>query len=274
MNRREKLVGGLDIANLSGVELGPLAWPIVRKSDGDVTYVDFSDAEGLREKYRDGGTVPVQEIVEVDAVWGASTLQEAIGADRKVDYVIASHVIEHVPDLVTWLAEVRAVLKPSGEIRLAVPDRRFTFDYLREETGLVDVLSAYVVGARAPQSKQILDFVLNYVTVDTQAAWDGTLDETKLVCTTSISNALELARQSINGRYIDVHCWVFTPRSFGDLFARLAGNGLIDLECIQFHETVYGEYEFFVALKPCDDREQILRSWEFVRDALREDPID
>jgi predicted SAM-dependent methyltransferase len=35
--------------------------------------------------------------------------------------VIASHVIEHTPDLVTWLAEIRAILQPNGTLRLAIP---------------------------------------------------------------------------------------------------------------------------------------------------------
>ncbi len=52
------------------------------------------------------------------------------------DLLVASHVIEHVPDLITWLREIASVLKPTGQARLAIPDRRYTFDLLRVETQL------------------------------------------------------------------------------------------------------------------------------------------
>lgn len=273
MQRRDKMLGDLDIGNLIGVEIGPLAFPLVRKLDGDITYVDFTDSESLREKYLDDGAVPLHEIVEVDAIWGSNTLLQAIDG-RLVDYVIASHVIEHIPDLLAWLSELCSILKPTGHIRLAVPDKRYCFDYLRRETEIADVLSAYLTGARMPQPQQILDFILNYVDIDRVAAWDGTLDPESLRCNNSITSALDLARESIQGKYIDVHCWVFTPRSLGSLFARLAHDGLIKMECVQFHDTAYGEHEFFIGLHPCNDREQAVRSWEKVRDLAQETKVD
>ncbi|MDR3031981.1 MAG: class I SAM-dependent methyltransferase [Kitasatospora sp.] len=45
-------------------------------------------------------------------------------ADRSVDWVYAEHLIEHVPlgTAVTWLAEVRRVLRPGGLLRITTPD--------------------------------------------------------------------------------------------------------------------------------------------------------
>jgi hypothetical protein len=37
MERRQKIIGGLDIAAGAGIEIGALAWPYVRKADGDIT---------------------------------------------------------------------------------------------------------------------------------------------------------------------------------------------------------------------------------------------
>src|SRR5437868_3008097 len=82
-------------------------------------------------------------------------LLEAVG--RPVDYVVASHVIEHVPDLIGWLAEVREALEPGGELRLAVPDRRYTLDYRRSVSRLADVVHAWFMRARRPLPHQILD---------------------------------------------------------------------------------------------------------------------
>ncbi|MFE2345330.1 class I SAM-dependent methyltransferase [Kitasatospora cineracea] len=45
-------------------------------------------------------------------------------ADHSVDWVYAEHLIEHVPlgTAVTWLAEVRRVLRPGGLLRITTPD--------------------------------------------------------------------------------------------------------------------------------------------------------
>ena len=101
MERRDKMIGGLDIGSLVGIEIGALAFPIVSKLDGDITYVDFTDTQSLRDKYKNSESVPIDNIVEVDAIWGSDTLKQSIGG-RLVDYVIASHVIEHVPDLLGY----------------------------------------------------------------------------------------------------------------------------------------------------------------------------
>jgi SAM-dependent methyltransferase len=170
-------------------------------------------------------------------------LQEAIGLSRKVDDIVAPHVIEHVPDLITWLEELRAVLKPGGEVRLAVPDRRFTFDYLRRETTLADVLNAYIACTRIPLPIAILDFFLNVATVSNIDAWEGRSRPRPMH---SVDQAIAVARDSFENRnYHDVHCWVFTPRSFGHLFAESAEAGLIRFLCEAFYDTARHHIEFF-----------------------------
>ena len=51
----------------------------------------------LRLRYANDPHVDVTQIVEIDAVWGEKTILDALD-DKLVDYIIASHVIEHVPD--------------------------------------------------------------------------------------------------------------------------------------------------------------------------------
>jgi 2-polyprenyl-3-methyl-5-hydroxy-6-metoxy-1,4-benzoquinol methylase len=150
MDRREKLLTGLNVSSGVGLEIGALDKPMLRRSEGEVIYVDYAGAETLRQKYDSDPHINVKDIVEVDAIWGSNTLQQAIGEERKVDYIVASHVVEHVPDLITWLQELRSVLKPGGQVRLVIPDRRFTFDYLRNETRISDVVNAHLLRARVP----------------------------------------------------------------------------------------------------------------------------
>jgi SAM-dependent methyltransferase len=263
LDRRQKILAGIDLKNTVGVEIGALDKPIVTRDDGNIIYVDHTDRESLKEKYQMEPAVVQDNIVVVDAIWGAQTLQEAIGKEQKVDYVIASHVIEHVPDLISWLQELRCVLKPNGEIRLAVPDRRFTFDYLRRETTLADIFNAYLARARSPLAISVLDYVLNSAPVNPVEAWAGRLKIASLKPTLSIESALGLARKIYDtGAYLDVHCWVFTPKSFANLFAQAAEADLIHFECHKFYDTPQNDIEFIVALKASRDKVRITESWQ------------
>ena len=174
--------------------------------------------------------------------------------------MIASHVAEHVPDLVGWLGEIREVLRPGGTLRLIVPDKRFTFDIDRRETALADVLAAYVVKARAPLPRAIIDHVLHFTTVDLAALWDGCCRPERR--TYDVGGAINVARDAHeNGIYHDVHCWVFTPAGFCRLLERLAAEDLVRYRCDAFHDTQRYELDFTVIMSPCENTAEASRSW-------------
>lgn len=260
MNRREKLLCNIDVARCSGVEIGALCRPLITRKDGQVFYVDHADTATLRQKYRTDPDVDVDALVDVDAVWGDRPLAEALEA--RVDYIVASHVVEHVPDLISWLGELASILRPGGEIRLAIPDRRFTFDYLRSETRLSDVVYAHMMRARTPLPHIVLDYVMNVVKMDGSAAWNGSLRPETLERHHSLAHAIACAAQAKDGVYHDVHCWVFTPTTFADLMIDLARNGLAIFECTRFFDTASMTIEFFVGLKPTVDRDAAVQSWK------------
>jgi SAM-dependent methyltransferase len=177
MPRREQILLSIDVHECTGCEIGPLDRALVSKMDGTVYYVDHCDTETLKTRWASDVNVDTSQL-HVDAVWGKRTLRGALTASTDfpsrspvgLDYVVASHVIEHVPDVTTWLNEIADVLKPAGDLRLAVPDRRYTFDFNRRETELAEVLEAYVCQRRVPSAGRILDFALHMATVDLSAA--------------------------------------------------------------------------------------------------------
>ena len=265
VDRRLRLLEGIDVASSSGVEIGPLNRPVVRKSDGPVFYVDYADSAFLRERYRNDPNVDIAAIVDVDGIWGKSTMLECLGKVAPVDYIVASHVIEHVPDLITWLKELRSTLKPAGRVCLAIPDRRFSFDFHRKETGVAEIVSAFYFKERVPSVRQVMDHFFNLVPVDTAQLWRCAVpplpsnDESQLLGMLNLAD--DITR---NQAYHDVHCWVFTPRSLSRLFIGLAEVGLCDFECETFHDTERDELEFFVTLKASDDKSRMLESWRKV----------
>jgi 2-polyprenyl-3-methyl-5-hydroxy-6-metoxy-1,4-benzoquinol methylase len=269
LSRHDKILGGLNLANLTGVEIGPLSKPLVAKEDANVIYVDHLDTVGLRDKYATQGTVDTSEIVEIDAVWGNSTLQEALGSSTKADYIVASHVIEHVPDLIGWLQELSSILQLQGEVRLAVPDKRFTFDHLRFESTLSEAIDAHLLRRRTPLPRCVLDHFLNFRPVDNVHAWEGKLDLCRQPTDESFQHAMRAAHQALERMYCDVHCWVFTPHSFAELLELCCRFGLIDFACENFYLTERPESEFFVHLRKCDDRSRMVGSWQQMAKAAR-----
>lgn len=276
-SRAEQILLGLDLSARVGAEVGPLDRPLVPKERGEVYYVDYSDTATLKARWAVERDINV-DALHVDAVWGNRTLREALAdagafgrAAEGIDYVIASHVIEHVPDLVSWLREVNRVLSASGSLRLAVPDRRYTFDYLRRTSTLADVIDAYVRKRRTPSGSRVLDFALNMVHVDCGKAWRGELVETDLVRGYSDESALGLAEAAEStGAYHDVHCWVFTPHSFATLMGQLARCKLLEFSCEWLVPTARDTFEFFVTMRPEPDHAKVMQSWVAVAGTLKQ----
>jgi len=161
-------------------------------------------------------------------------------------------------------------LNDNGEIRLIIPDKRFTFDYLRATTRLSDVVYANVVKARFPQAHTVLDYVLNVVKLDGSQAWRGSVEPARLEKHHTLSDARGIARQILDsGAYHDVHCWVFTPRSLALLFVELLDHGLLTFECVNFHDTAYGTNEFFLGLKHTSNLSRARDSWLAVAAAAK-----
>src|SRR5450432_2417461 len=102
MDRRGRLLGGISPALSTGLEIGALHSPLIPREEGRVRYVDYAPAETLRANFRHPDA-NAADIVEVDIIWGERPLRDCL--QEPVDYIVASHVIEHVPNLVGWLLE-------------------------------------------------------------------------------------------------------------------------------------------------------------------------
>jgi predicted SAM-dependent methyltransferase len=252
LSRNEKVLSYIDPANQLGVEIGPLDRPIVTRKMGKIRYIDHDTAEALRVKYSDPGThVNLSNIVDVDYVWGEKTLVDLLQPEAPFDYFIASHVIEHVPDLIGWLSEIRAVLKLGGILSLVIPDKRQCFDYFRHHTITADVVEAFLRGNKKPSPRQIFEDISSSVTFRGNGAWNGFIDESELVRFHPIEKAWDIAKTSIEtSDYFDVHCWVFTPLSFFTVLSELSALNLLRFEVAQFYETE--GCEFFVSLRATD----------------------
>jgi predicted SAM-dependent methyltransferase len=247
LGRAEKLLGGLDILNTKGIEIGALTTPLLRRSEANIRFVDHADQETLRAKYAGDVNVNPDDIVAVDAIWGDRTLAECFPGES-FDYVIASHVVEHVPDLIGWLSEVAEILAPKGRLILAIPDRRYSFDVLRHETKLADAIDNHLRRVRRPTPGQVFDSCANTVDFDHVKAWFSPSEEIHKHFV-SRQYALSQAVKSQNGTYLDSHCSVFTAGTLLELLDGLLELRLLRFRVERFHIAAKGTGEMILILE-------------------------
>lgn len=270
---------------MRGLEIGPLYRPRVRRSDGPVRYVDHCTAEELRETYKWNKDVSrhLDEIVDIDYVVGpGAPLPEVVAQDGPFDYLIASHVIEHLANPLGWLAQAAQVLDDKGLVSVVVPDKRYCFDLNRDKTRDQDWVGWYLDDLKQPTFSQVFDFYAHAVTidgaVDTAAIWAGTADYTEArrpdvpdADLAGYDTCLELQQ---SGRYMDVHTGVYTPQRLLELLGLGTKLGIISYEVAHLEPTPYGSLEFYLTLRKCspDERQKALSSFDEALASLSREP--
>jgi SAM-dependent methyltransferase len=246
--KRDRLLGDYDVSRLRGAEIGPLSRPIIKRAESEVYYIDYCTTEELREKYATVPDAHPDKIEKIDFVWAGRPLAAVLGDKAPLDYVVASHVIEHVPDLVGWLKEMSSALKMGGRLLLIIPDKRFTFDIYRRLSSLEEISLAYQERRRIPGLRCVMDHFANAVAADTWALWDdySLADDLKFF---HGPEYLDIAYEHFHaGKYIDIHCWVFTPWSFLEVMGKLTPLFGLDFELAHFLTTQDHDLEFYVQL--------------------------
>jgi len=228
------------------LEIGPLDKPILDRELCDVSYVDVLDDKGLREKYESNEFVVIDNICSVDIVLGEDRLSDRVKA-KSVDFIVASHVFEHLPNPIGFLEDCAAILTPEGVVSLALPDKRYSFDYARRETCFPDWIAAYAEDVRWPSAPQIADHMAHVRRVKPEQLWQGYYGPFQLYH--SQEELLRVLSDKLcNRALLDCHLWVFSDAgclSLVDQANRFLDSPFRDIALI---ETEYGEMEFFLHL--------------------------
>jgi|SRR5215469_697011 len=218
-----------------GLEIGPSYNPVVTKASGArVEILDHASTEEIRAKYRSVSNVDTNQIEDVDFVMDGRRMRDVVGKQSAYDYIIASHVIEHTPDMVSFLQDCEWLLKTGGRLLLAVPDKRFCFDVYRPTSTTGDVLQAFLEQRKRHTPGKAFDHVSSIANLT---------PEGERVLAHSLTDAYSLftAMQSSND-YHDVHAWQYTPSSFRLILQDLNALGVLELREAEFHDTVGLEF--------------------------------
>lgn len=249
MDRRQRVLFGCPVATGYGLEFGALATPLVRKEQGRVLYVDYTGTETLRRKAAKDPNVDENAVVDVDINLEAGALVDQCASLGPFDYAVASHVFEHLPNPVAWLRDVASLLVPGGLIALAVPDRRYTFDYFRAETTAAQLIAWDRERLSRPSLVQLADHYYHVRKVETGKSW---LETPSLAESPRHHHDLQVSRildRAATGVYVDCHCSVWTSTHFAAVFPEVIRIRELPLEILHLDEPVAGANEFLVTFR-------------------------
>lgn len=229
--RRDQLLEGIPRTSRL-VEIGASFRPLVPKREGwNTCVVDHDTREGLLAKYV-RANIEADAIEEVDVLWQGGPLHEAFPPDQlgTFDALIASHVLEHMPDLVAFLDSARRLVRDDGCLVFALPDKRWSFDFFRPPTLAGRVLLAHHQRHERHCPATLFDEVAYAVTLDGRPGWTAgeSAAAVEFAHPAGRAKAIFDAVCRPDDVYRDAHAWQFTPASFALLILDLAQAGVCD----------------------------------------------
>jgi glycosyltransferase involved in cell wall biosynthesis/SAM-dependent methyltransferase len=215
MDRAERLTRAFT-KDMRLIEIGASYNPLIPRVAGwNTVIVDHADRAELLAKYHDiPGFSAADNVEEVDFIWRDGPLIDAIPADLHgtFDGLIASHVCEHMPDLIGFFVAASRLLKPSGKLVLALPDKRLCFDFFQPLTTTGNLLDAR--GRTRHSAGTLFDALAYFTERGSVVAWHkgGPIEPFRLPHT--LEQAQAMLGVNPDGAYVDTHAWRFTPTSF------------------------------------------------------------
>jgi SAM-dependent methyltransferase len=240
VNRTSWLLG-TSVPSEAILEIGPSYSPIAPKSAGWRTHVvDHASQAELRTKYGPM-EVDLAAIEPVDSIWTGGPLHEALPPEAagSFDRLIASHVIEHIPDLIAFFASAEVLLTPTGVLALAVPDQRHCFDFFKPLTATGDILEAHRLRRSRHGRRTLWNQAAYSVRWHEAVAW-GDIPVPDL----SFADPFEAAAKAYDNYsktpeapYIDCHAWQFTPARFHLVMLELGQLGVLDWHIVDLESS-------------------------------------
>jgi glycosyltransferase involved in cell wall biosynthesis len=250
---REELIRAHFDRTMGLIEIGPSYNPIVPKADGWRTIIiDHASRDDLLRKYSTMGVRTTDRIEAVDYVWKDGPLTALIPPNMhgEFDGLIASHVGEHFPDFIGFLKGASALLKPTGIMALALPDKRTCFDFFQPLTMTGDVVDAHAQQRVRHQRRTLFNHTAYRTTRNAESGWPSAENSSPFRLAHSIYEAQQVyndASEDPSSPYTDTHAWTFTPKSFELLMLELNLLGHTDWAIRTIQSA--GSIEFFAWLE-------------------------
>ncbi len=227
-------------------------------------YIDHLSTEGLKNKYASEASIDINKIPVIDHILEEGKLPRHLIGGR-YDYIIASHVFEHLPNPLGWLRDCAEILCSGGCLALVIPDKRFTFDLTRPLTTLAEMIESDLLDQRRPGLRQIYEAATCSARIEAGVTWHRAPRQEELAPTGADVDAYGLLKAE-EGRndYLDVRCTVYTPTSFLQLLARTARLNKHPFRLMSFHDTPFNSIEFYLQLMNASEQSPVERESSFL----------
>lgn len=183
----------------TGVEIGALYKPF--DLDANVIYLDRDSTAHLQQQYAKDPTV--SEIIQVNIVCKDNFYP--FFDTNAFDFVINSHVLEHVTNPGRQIEEWLRIIKPGGILYMIVPDKNFCFDRRRDVTPVEHLMAEYDENVSVTSIDHYRDYIVN------TNGEDGMNRDTS-----------EEYIQACFEAQGSIHVHTFTPESIQEFFAALS----------------------------------------------------
>lgn len=234
------------------LEIGPSFSPTAPRSAGWNSFsLDHATQEELRAKYADQA---VELIEPVDFIWRGGPIADAVPTELhgSFDCVLASHVIEHFPDPISFFLSAAKLLKDGGVVSLVVPDKRVMFDFFKSVSMTSDLLTAYRRKSTRHTRKVAFDNGAYNIVEQGEIAWYARPmhDFSFIGGAGELKRAKQMFDESVEDEtapYVDYHHTVYTPSSFELIILELGQLGVIPFKVDLSYPT--NGCEFYVTLR-------------------------
>lgn len=228
-----------DFKKLIGIEIGALDFPTFKKEESSIRYVDNFTYEELLEKYRDSPVFNLPEIVRPDYV--IKDLLEYENLPERYDFVIACHVMEHLPNPFGFIQTLMKIVNSGGKLFLTIPDKRFIAeDRWRENTLFAHLFVDYLEDSKCLSFDHYFEYVFGREFLNRKDA----------------RILYEEAQKLYKRGTFEIHAHVWTDRSFRQQMVLAIERAGLALEVVFCGMTPYvaGLNEFVVILEKAKGR--------------------
>lgn len=137
-----------------GVEIGALWKRFPLPARASAWYVDRLDSDQIGRHYAELKGAVIKPNIIADAA-------RLPFRDASLDFIIASHVLEHLHFPLSTLRRWHDALLPGGALLLRVPDKRYTFDCHRARTPITHLLDEEKHPEKFDRRMHFADWVQN-----------------------------------------------------------------------------------------------------------------
>lgn len=237
------------------LELGPLNRPLLNRGEyRNYFFADIRSTEEIKKLYtgndylkRTGIKIDLSSIIDIDYVIKGSYKQTFKNV-KKFDYVIVSHVLEHIPDILNFFIDIQNVLNKDGQIIILYPDKRFSFDYFRTDSKFSDIYDVWQ-NNKSKVGSQVLDFYSNVIPENDPIKFWNKKYKVKMSSGKNIKKNLKAYKDTIKGSFEgDAHYWPFSDYGFIKFIRDCKMYDIFPFSLVKFVPTQFNSQEFVVIL--------------------------